>query len=133
MLFDFSGSLDEPPRQVSSIPAQPLPPPIPVSDISSQGGAGDQHRSTHNGNLPLIDCLAPDSSIPADFNVPACRRLTSLSHPYLPHEVISLIEAVFKSKDEVKMIGYLRGDDAQTFIDVVHRVRPHPLHFRGTV
>ena len=133
MLSDFSGILNELTRQDLSIPVQPLPPPAPISDISSQEGAGDQHRSTHNGNLPLTDYLALDSFIPVDFDVPACKRLTSLSHAFFPHEVISLIEVVFKSKDEVKMIGHLRGEDAQIFIDVIHRVRPHPLQFRGMV
>jgi hypothetical protein len=40
-----------------------------------------------------------------------------------------LIEAIFTSQDEVKAIGYLRGDNAQTFIDVVHEVRLHAPSF----
>jgi hypothetical protein len=102
-----------------------------VSDIHmlhSQEGAADQH----DDNLPPMD-PTPGPYIPADSHVPACKRLTSLSHPYFPHEVISLIEAVFKSKDEVKKVDHLRGDDAQTFVDVIHEVCLHPLYFRGTV
>jgi hypothetical protein len=104
-----------------------------IGVLGGQRRAGDQHWSTNNGNLPLMDYLTPNPYIPVDSNVSACKRLTSLSHAHLPHEVISLIEAVFKSKDEVKMIGHLRRDDAQTFIDVIHKVRLHPLHLHGTV
>jgi hypothetical protein len=104
-----------------------------IGVLGGQRRAGDQHWSTNNGNLPLMDHLTPNPYMPADSNVSACKRLTSLSHAHLPHEVISLIEAVFKSKDEVKMIGHLRRDDAQNFIDVMHKVRFHPLHFHGTV
>jgi hypothetical protein len=73
----------------------------------------------------------PNSSIFIDLHAPACRRIIGRS--FFPHEVISLIEAIFTSRDEVKMIGYLRGGDAQTFIDVIHGVRSALLHFRGTV
>jgi hypothetical protein len=94
-----------------------------VSDthmLKSPEGAGDEYQSTHNGNLPLVDYPTPDLSVLVDSGVSACKRL--ISHDYSPHETISLIEAVFKSKDEINMIGYLRGDDAQTFIDVIHEV-----------
>ena len=38
------------------------------------------------------------------------------------------------NKDEVKMIGSLHGDNAQTIIDVIHKVRSTPLHsWQGTV
>jgi hypothetical protein len=70
--------------------------------------------------------LAPDPSILVDLEAPACKRL--ISHAFSPHEVISLVEAVFANKDEVKMVRELRGDDAQTFVDVVHGVRLHFLH-----
>ena len=59
-------------------------------------------------------------SMPVDLNAPACRRL--VSNAFSPHELVSLIEAIFTSKDEVKMIHDLRGETAQTLIDVVHGV-----------
>ena len=34
-------------------------------------------------------------------------------------------------KDGSGLIDYLRGETAQTFVDVVHEVRPHFLHFRA--
>ena len=77
-----------------------------------------------NDNLPLVDHPTPDSPILVDPNVSACKRL--INHAYLSHEVIPLIEAVFKSKDEINMLGHLRGDDAQTFVDVIHKVRLYP-------
>lgn len=78
--------------------------------------------ATHRSVYPT-----PDSSIIVDLDAPACRRL--ISHAFSPHEIIPLVEAVFTSQDEVKMIGYLRGDDAQTFIDVIDEVRPHTPSF----
>jgi len=70
--------------------------------------------------IPRSVYPTPDSSILLDLDAPACKRLTSRA--FSPHEVIPLIEAIFTNQDEVKMIGYLRGDDAQTFIDVIHEV-----------
>jgi len=78
--------------------------------------------------LPTAD-PTPGSSILVDPDVPACRRLTSLA--FSPHEVVSLIEETFTSKDEVEMIRDLRGHDAQTFIDVVHEVCLHTPSFPG--
>lgn len=74
----------------------------------------------------------PDSSILVDLDAPACKRITSGA--ISPDEVIPLIEAIFTNQNEVKMIGYLRGDDAQTFIDVIHEVRlRHPSFPRRTL
>jgi len=66
---------------------------------------------------------ASDSSTFADPKSSACRRL--ISHTFSPHEIVSLIQVIFTSKAEINIIRDLRGDDAQTFIDVVHGVRPH--------
>ena len=78
--------------------------------------------ATQSSKVYRISC----ASIFLDIEAPACRRLISHAPP---HEVISLIETIFTSREEVKTIGYLRGDDAQTFIDVTHEVRPHPPWF----
>ena len=85
----------------------------------------------HNGDLPLSVCPTPDSSILVDLHAPACKRLTS--NNFSPHEIISLIETIFTTQDEIKMIGCLRGDEAQTFIDVIHEVHSTLVHFRGAV
>ena len=65
----------------------------------------------------------PDSSTLVDPEAPACRRLISLA--FSTHEVASLIESIFKNKAEVRAVRSLSGDAAQTFIDVVHKVRLH--------
>ena len=71
----------------------------------------------------------PDLPVLVDLGVPACRRL--ISHPSSPREVISLIEAVFTSEEEIKIVRDFRGDDAQSFIDVVHEVRFHLPSYLG--
>lgn len=68
----------------------------------------------------LTVCPAPGSPAPLNSNTPAWKRLCG--HPSLPHEVISLVNGIFTSKDELKKIFDLRGDDAQTFVDVIHKV-----------
>ena len=70
---------------------------------------------------------ASDSSILVDPKPSACRRL--ISYTFSPHETISLIKVIFTSKAEIDIIRGLRGDDAQTFIDVVHGVRLHFFSF----
>jgi len=70
----------------------------------------------------------PNSSLLTDVGG---KRLASRA--FLPHEVISLIEATLVNQDEVKAIGNLCGDDAQNFIDVIHEVTSPLLHFRCAV
>ena len=66
-------------------------------------------------------------SILFDFGAPACKRLTTLA--LSPHEVIPLIQAAFTDRNGFKVIGYLRGDDAQTFTDAMHEVPHHAPSF----
>ena len=75
---------------------------------------------TRDDGLPLMVHSVPDSSNLVDLDVPACKRL--ISRTPSPQEVTSLIETIFMSKEEVKMIRDLRGDDAQTFVDVIHGI-----------
>ena len=60
----------------------------------------------------------------------ACRRLISCA--FIPREIIPLIEAIFTSDAETDVIGDLRGEDAQTFIDLVHGVRLQ-FHLEGDI
>jgi len=62
-----------------------------------------------------------------DFDESACKRLISSAHSQ--QQILELLGAIFTSQDEVQMIGYLRGDEAQAFIDVLDQVRfaPPPL------
>ena len=54
------------------------------------------------------------------FNIPACHRL--IKRAFILCELSPLIEAVFSSKDEGDLVRCLRGEDAQTFIDVLYEV-----------
>ena len=79
----------------------------------------------YNYESPHALYPAPGSSILVNFNLPTWKRLCSSAFP--PPEAISLAEAIFMSKDEVKVVCDLRGDDAQSFIDATHKVRfAHP-------
>jgi len=59
------------------------------------------------------------------LGTPAWKRL--ISRTFSSHEVISLIEATLMSEDAHVMIRDLRGDDAQTFVDVMQEVCSIPL------
>ena len=51
-----------------------------------------------------------------------CKRL--IDRGFLPHELLPLIQETIMNEDEIKvMIDSLYGDNAQTFVDVVHEVR----------
>ena len=45
--------------------------------------------------------------------------------------VISRIKEIVERRDEFSLTDYLRGETAQTFVDVVHEVRFLFLHFQG--
>ena len=65
-----------------------------------------------------------------DVATSACKRL--IADAYSQTEVVPLIEVTFASQDEIEMIDHLWGDDAQTFIDVMDKVRSYihsPLGF----
>ena len=64
-----------------------------------------------------IDYFLLLNSIP-----PACGRL--IRRAFTLHELPSLIESIFLSKDEGDTIRRLIGHDAQTFIDVIDEVHP---------
>jgi len=90
-------------------------------DSSSQPLLSHHKICTREDDLPLMIHPVSDSPNFVNLGTPACRRLIRCK--FSPQEVTSLIEAIFMSEDEVKMVRDLRGDDAQTFIDVIHEVR----------
>ena len=45
--------------------------------------------------------------------------------------VISRIKEIVERRDEFSLTDYLRGEAAQTFVDVVHEVRLIFLYFQG--
>lgn len=96
-----------------------------VNTVRNAGGSSQpllSHRKTctRDDDLPLMVHPVPDSSNFVNLGTSACKRL--IGRAFSPQEVTSLIEAIFMSEDEVKMVRDLRGDDAQTFIDVIHEV-----------
>jgi len=56
-----------------------------------------------------------------NLNPPACRR--SIRRAFVPHELPSLIEAIFSSEDEGGPIRPLLDDNTQIFIDVIDEAR----------
>ena len=53
---------------------------------------------------------------------PAWKRL--IDHPLTPDVRISLIADIFSDRDETETVRRLRGDDAQSFVDVIDQVIP---------
>ena len=50
-----------------------------------------------------------------------------ISRPLVTRKCIPLLMAIFSDKYETGVVQNLRGDDAQTFIDVIDEVPPHVL------
>lgn len=68
--------------------------------------------------LPFINYMQ-NTDYPSflNLNIPACGRL--IRRAFTPHELPSLVEAIFLNEDEGDTIRSLLGDDAQAFIDVI--------------
>lgn len=58
-------------------------------------------------------------------DLPAWKQLTSSN--LATHKRIPLVRTVFSDREEVKIVGHLCGDDAQTFVDMIDEVRFRPL------
>ena len=78
---------------------------------------------------PAAPGTGMNAAISTDDDLSACRRL--ISRAFSPHELPSLIEEIFTRKDEVRTIGSFARDEAQSFIDIVHEVRPALLRLCG--
>ena len=114
--FDIDYLLERPGEQLKSGVNM-----VRNADNSSQSSLSRDNTCIRDDDPPFMVHLVPDSSNLVDLGAPACKRL--ITRTFSPQEVTSLIEAIFVSEDEVKMVRDLRGDDAQTFIDVIHEVR----------
>jgi hypothetical protein len=53
---------------------------------------------------------------------PAWKRL--IDRPLTSDQRISLITDIFSDRDETETVRQLRGDDAQSFVDVTEQVTP---------
>lgn len=60
---------------------------------------------------------------------PAWKQL--ISYPLPTQERIPLIASIFSDHIESKVVGYLSGDDAQTFVDMVDEVKFHSEQWVG--
>ena len=49
-----------------------------------------------------------------------------INRPLAKDERISLITDIFSDRDETEVVKCLSGDDAQSFVDVIDEVLPHP-------
>lgn len=54
--------------------------------------------------------------------IPAWKRL--IDRPLDPNDRISLITEIFADREEIETVRRLRGEDAQSFIDVIDEVDP---------
>ena len=91
------------------------------------------HRPTrkNQGKASTYDPKPLSVTHPVDSDTPAWKSL--ISRPLTPSDVISLIGMIFISKDEVKTVFNLRGNDAQAFVDVIHEVCFVSLLSSGTI
>jgi len=104
--------------------------------IFSNGSRTPMSRSPSDPHLSLDQTPQPSTVHPipgpstlVEVEVSPCIRLATRACS--PHELTSLIDNTLNRKNEVKMIGCLDRDAAQTFIDVVHEVRFVVLHICG--
>ena len=82
-----------------------------------------------------VSPLEPWISLPDRFlmcsGIPAWKRL--VNRPLTKDERISLITDIFSDPEETEVVKRLRGDDAQSFVDVIDEVLPHShLNNRST-
>ena len=93
-----------------------------LAPLAPKDFANSQIEQPHDMILrPSTEYTISESSTVVVPEPSACRRL--ISRAFVPREIISLIEAIFTSEAETDIVGDLRGEDAQTFIDLVHEVR----------
>ena len=93
---------------------------MPALTDSSVSLPLDQGDMDHSPNPPLI----PDS------DKRALQRLVSDSVPH--DELLPLIELVVTNVKAASIVGFLKGNDAQTFIDMIDQVcmvlfHPHAI------
>lgn len=61
--------------------------------------------------------------------IPAWKRL--IDRPLDPDDRIALITEIFADREEIETVRRLRGEDAQSFIDVIDEVFPTPSVWRS--
>ena len=80
-----------------------------------------------DGNLGLSSKNRPDPSAAFDSHKQALQQLVNPTTPQ--DELPSLIEIIFSDRKAIKTADPLQKSDAQTFIDVIDRVRRNVPYF----
>ena len=111
----------QPKPEPETVPPPPSPSP-PIAPTPHLSRTQDEQRGacTHNDQPIFAPHTAQGPPTLVGLGTPACKRL--ISHSLPAHEVIPLIEETFTSKEQIRIIRDLRGDDAQTFVNVIHEV-----------
>ena len=90
-------------------------------------GSGCSPTSTCVANFLWFVSSNPESVLVhltcSRSGTPAWKRLAD--HSLTSDERISLITAIFFDRSEIEVVGRLRGDDAQSFVDVMDQVLSH--------
>jgi hypothetical protein len=76
----------------------------------------------------VLDADCPLILLP-QLRLPARERL--ITRAFAPHELPSLVEAIFSSNDAGDATRSLVGDDAQTFVDVIDEACPTFTHHKS--
>jgi len=95
--------------------------PLSVKQRDDTGNLGAQPPPIR-APQPSTVYFTPNSPILVKLDEPARRRLDS--HSLFLDENAPRIEEIITSRDETRLTDYLPDGAAQTFIDVVHEVRP---------
>ena len=110
-------------------PGRPLPPPppelvqrAPKTAPSSPSAWTSVTSEIHldNDSSQIARPELPTWVVKPEVPVSAWRQL--ISHPLPTEKRVTLIMAIFSNKNEVGEVNHLRGDDAQTFVDVIDEV-----------
>jgi len=102
-------------KQLSSTPDPP--PPTTTSLTATKPVAPETGMSLTPSSPILCGIMVVPPVLFFSTLTPACGGL--IRRAFTPHELPSLIEAIFSSKEVDNTIRCLRGDHAQTFIDVI--------------
>ena len=107
-------------------PAQTMACPLPT-DLSAQNLDSSTEESTEEDETSSTSQALPSYLIDAEG---ALRRLMDGAVP--PDELSFLIETVVSNLKAAKIVQFLQGSDAQTFIDMLDRVCDPPLCLRSS-
>ena len=94
----------------------------PLQQPLQHGGPSSESHDPPSGlhDSPAVVSVHPNP------DPPGWKKL--IGGPLTTHERATLIVTIFSNRDEIEVIKQLCGDEAQTFVDVIYEVCPHPSH-----